>query len=179
MTENAGASFPWDAIGGISTVVIALVAAIAVIVALATARAARAAANHTRNATEAELVLRFLQRYSSTEMEEALKGLRMLQDNMQKNLGKEEITTEDIKNSRISGKDQQYRRKVYYYFKDAYQIYEAGYLTKDSLKLLADKNGLKLMPTIIEPMARAATPVGSSETRVDWIGALMRIMDEK
>lgn len=142
-----------------------------VVAAIAAAFAAVAAwrsANASRKGVEAQLVTQFLEEYSSKEMRDALHAVRKA---VGSNLFGMEAGIRQIPDDVDLG-----RRKVHYYFKKAYRLYERGFLSRASLELIVDVNAYSLLYEAVEPLSRNAMPGKADESKFAWFAELKKLV---
>lgn len=119
---------------------------------------------------EAQLVARFLEEYASSEMDQALQTLADFRGNVVQEI-------EAIRQGERRGQSgiNTARRKVHYYFKKAYQLFEHGSLSEESLRLVVNVNGYDLLYEVVKPLSDAIPLPESDPTRGEWFDKLREI----
>lgn len=118
-------------------------------------------ARETRKVAEAQLLLNFLEDYSTPEMLGALRLLR----NWKAQAGDEfeEKWRKKIEaNESMAHEVDQARRKVKGHFFNALRLHEAGYVGKQFLLEVASVDGLNILYDIVEPLEYALNPAYDS-----------------
>jgi len=143
----------------------------------------------------AKIVQTFLTEYASKEMQQALEWLRQQLANeteMIERLRPLAVGNEPANPSKLSlpgNKDErELRRRVHYYFKRAWWLYENKYLPAGGLKLVVDNNGLSLLFSVVDAYTRAGDYVlvcnrdieryRQRMSRFDWYSRLKKFADD-
>ena len=149
-----------------------LVTMIIAIASWRSANASRRSAQAAAKTVEAQLLSQFLEEYASEEMRRALDALRQFEKNNPDSLPPEVIQTRP---GLVKLADSDHRRKLHYYFKRAYILYERGLLSRQSLEIITDANGYRLLFDVVKPLSLAVNPPGSDLSRFDWFDKLREI----
>ena len=130
----------------------------------------RAAA--TLKAAELHLLAQLLEEYASPKMEDALRTLRRFLD---KRGGAGEVARFIEEERALHATTKAARRKVHHYFKKCYRFYEHGLLSKDTLGLIVDVHGYKLLFDVVKPLSEAVTPPRADPESDGWFDRLREI----
>ena len=172
MVDSWGILTEW-----IPELLIACTLAATIVIAVAAWRSASAAARSadaTFKATEAQIVLRFLEEYASPDMYKSLYRLRIY---------KEEAQADFVERFRKMYDSNQggafplnvHRRKVIHYFNNAYRLHKGGLLSKESLCLVTGVDGHRLLYEIVEPLSREIALSGPDDPRHEWFNELREL----
>ncbi len=132
------------------------------------AKVSRDALLHSVKTTELTVVSRFLERYSTQEMNEALSFLsRMSHDEPGMNLTGIQMGIRKAPPGFHSA-----RRAVKYYFMEPYKLFKKDYLSKEGLCHIVDVAGIQILFEIIEPWE---IQNGKMEIDKIWISDLRKI----
>jgi hypothetical protein len=167
LSEFAFCGYVWD--------LNSIISALAATGTLAAAFYAARSASQNRKASEAKIMLHFLNRYGSQEMNEKLKLLRKWKENHPEttkywndrkrnniedstlwffiNNAVTRITTEGIDSKSLD----EARRFVYRYFTDAFELYEGELISKRTYKQIIETWGLELFFEVVELLNFAMT----------------------
>ena len=116
-------------------------------------------ARATKRATQAQLLLRFLEEYSNPKMSKALVQLRKWKATL--DLGtttfEQFVKYKDswgVLEKRVNSA----RRQVKYYFVKALRLHQEGLITQQLLQVICNVDGIDLLYDVVEPLERELNP---------------------